>query len=140
MTAPYLGNETAMNFMTNSDIVASGAAAMLSFIFLAMSDKKNIAYFTGILIVVFAGILADEYFNRENHNEFKTVYDNSFSKAERGKKFIYIMLPNAASVSYLEDMKEANADAKKVENVQNIMLGFFAKNDFYTVPERLCDS
>lgn len=44
MTAPYLGNETAMNFMTNSDIVASGAAAVLSFIFLAMSDKKNIAY------------------------------------------------------------------------------------------------
>lgn len=134
MTAPYLGNETAMNFMTNSDIVASGAAAVLSFIFLAMSDKKNIAYFTGILIVVFAGILADEYFNRENHNEFKTVYDNSFSKAERGKKFIYIMLPNAASVSYLEDMKEANADAKKVENVQNIMLGFFAKNDFTLYP------
>lgn len=134
MTAPYLGNETAMNFMTNSDIVASGAAAVLSFIFLAMSDKKNIAYFTGILIVVFAGILADEYFNRENHNEFKTVYDNSFSKAERGKKFIYIMLPNAAAVSYLEDMKEANADAKKVENVQNIMLGFFAKNDFTLYP------
>lgn len=88
---------------------------------------------TGILIVVFAGILADEYFNRENHNEFKTVYDNSFSKAERGKKFIYIMLPNAASVSYLEDMKEANADAKKVENVQNIMLGFFAKTILHCI-------
>lgn len=134
LTAPYLGNEISMNFMTNSDIVASGAVAVLSFIFLAMSDKKNIAYFTGILIVVLAGILADEYFNRENHNEFRTIYDNSFSKAERGKKFIYIMLPNAASVSYLEDMKEANADTKKVENVQNIMLGFFAKNDFTLYP------
>lgn len=134
ITAPYLGRETAMNFMHNSDIVTVGAAAALSFIFLALFDKKNIAYFTGIMMVVFAGILADEYFNRENHQEFRTIYDNSLAKAENGKKFIYIMLPNAASVSYLEDMKEANADVKKVENTQDIMLGFFAKNDFALYP------
>ena len=131
---PYLGNDMATNFMTNSNVVTAIATAVLTFVFLAISDKKNIAYFTGVLIVVFAGIAADEYFNRENHNEFKTLYDNSFTKAERGKKFVYIMLPNATSISYLESMKEANADAKKVENVQKMMLGFFAKNGFMLYP------
>ena len=134
MLAPYLGNDIAMNFMTNSNVVAAGVVAFLTFVFLAMSDKKNIAYFTGILIVIFIGVLADEYFNRDNHNEFKTHYDNSFSMGERGKKFIYIMLPNAASVSYLEDMKEVNSNVNKVENTQKIMLGFFAKNGFTLYP------
>lgn len=132
---PYLGADTAMKFMGNSDIVTSVAAGVVAFLFLAMTDKKNIAYFTGILIVIFAGILADEYFDRNNHSEFKVVYDNNKSlDAKEGKKFIYIMLPNAGSISYLEDMKEINSDKDKVQKTMDIMLGFFAKNDFYMYP------
>lgn len=134
LLAPYLGNDVALNFMGNSHIVASVAAAVVAYVFLGMAEKKNIAYFMGALGVVFLGILADEYFNRNNHQEYRTVYDNSFSKAERGKKFVYIMLPNAASISYLEDMKEANSDVNKVKKVQDIMLGFFAKNGFKLYP------
>ena len=134
LLAPYLGNDLALNFMGNSHIVTSVAAAIITYVFLVMAEKKNIAYFMGALAVVFLGILADEYFNRNNHQIYKTVYDNAFSKDERGKKFVYIMLPNAASLSYLEDMKEANSDVNKVEKVQNIMLGFFAKNGFKLYP------
>ena len=130
LAEPYLGNDVAANFMTNSDVVAAVMSGLFAFVFFAMAEKKNIAYFMGILVVVFGGIVVDEYFNRNNHQEFKVLYDNSFSKADRGKKFVYIMMPNAASISYLEDMKEVNADVKKVEKVQNIMLGFFAKNNF----------
>lgn len=134
LLAPYFGNDVALNFVDNSDVVVSVASAVVAYVFLVMAEKKNIAYFMGALFVVFLGILADEYFNRNNHQEYKTVYDNAFSKAERGKKFVYIMLPNATSLSYLEDMKEANSDVNKVEKVQNIMLGFFAKNGFKLYP------
>lgn len=134
LLAPYLGNDLALSFMGNSHVVASVAAAVVAYVFFVMAEKKNIAYFMGALFVVFLGVLADEYFNRNNHQEYKIVYDNAFSKAERGKKFVYVMLPNAASVSYLDDMKEANSDVSKVEKVQNIMLGFFAKNGFKLYP------
>lgn len=134
LLSPYLGNDVALHFIGNSDIVAAGAASVVAFVFFAMAEKKNIAYFMGILFVVFLGISADEYFNRYNHDEYKTVYDNSFSKSEKGKKFIYIMLPNATSLSYLEDMKDANADVQKVEKLQNIILGFLTKNGFMLYP------
>lgn len=134
MLSPYLGNTAAMNFISNSDLVVTIMTVVISFIFLAMSDKKNIAYFVGALIVVFTGILADEYLNRDKHSEFRTVYDNSFSKMDKGKKFIYIMLPNAGSISYINDMKDGNADKNRVQNTMDVMLGFFAKNDFYLYP------
>lgn len=130
----YLGADVAMKFMGNSDIVTTIAAGVVAFIFLAMTEKKNVAYFTGILIVIFGGILADEYFDRNNHKEFKVVYDNNIFPSKDGKKFIYIMLPNAGSISYLEDMKEINSDKEKVQKTMDIMLGFFAKNDFYLYP------
>lgn len=134
LVSPYLGNDAALNFMGNSDKVITVLTVIISFIFLALSDKKNIAYFTGILLVIFGGVLVDEYLNRSKHSEFRVIYDNSFSKAENGKKFIYIMLPNAGSYSYLDDMKDANSDKEKVEKSMDIMLGFFAKNGFNFYP------
>lgn len=131
---PYLGADIAMKFMTNSHLVASIAVGVISFIFFAMTEKRNIAYFTGILMVVFAGIMLDEYLNRNDHKEFKVVYDNNISPSKDGKKFIYIMMPNAGSISYLEDMKEINSDKEQVQKTMDIMLGFFAKNNFSLYP------
>ena len=45
LLSPYLGNDVALHFIGNSDIVAAGAASVVAFVFFAMAEKKNIAYF-----------------------------------------------------------------------------------------------
>lgn len=134
-TSQYLDAEMAKNLMTNSDMVIAVASGIIFFIFLAMSSNQNIAYFTGVLLVIFAGILADEYLQRDNKQEFLVTYDNHLQNPqENGKKFIYLMLPNAASYSYLEDMKEINTNTDTIQKTMDIMLAFYAKNNFMYYP------
>ncbi len=130
----YLGSTLAMNFMGISHILCAWAAGIALFLFLILTRKANIAYFTGIVLLIFVGILGDKYFKSGGNAEFKTVYQSQAPLEEKdGKRFIYIMLPNAGSYNYLEDMKEA-VNTEEARKTMSLMLGFFARNGFSFYP------
>ncbi len=131
----YFGSVPAQYFIGNSHIVLAVLSGVLFFSFLAMASNQNIAYFTGILFIIFVGILADAYLLRNKQEAYKIVYDNKLQgEQEKGKKFIYIFLPNAAAYNYLEDMKENNTNSDTIQKTMDIMLAFYAKNNFMLYP------
>ena len=131
----YLGAGPAQYFVGISHIVLAVAAGVCFFIFLVMASNQNIAYFTGVLLIIFVGILADAYLLRDKQEAYKVVYDNKLQgEQENGKKFIYIFLPNAAAYNYLEDMKETNTNSDTIQKTMDIMLAFYAKNNFMFYP------
>lgn len=123
--------EFAQNFVTGSDFIVAIIVFIFTFVVLMFTNKIAIFFATFLLFILFGGIFADEYINQRNKNEFVTVYENEKKdELKTGNRFIYIMLPNATSYGYLSEMSGKNVAQKEFEKTKDIMLGFYAKNNF----------
>lgn len=122
----------AMNFINNSDVLVAVCAFVLTFILLLMFSKKIAILATFCVAVIFCAIVADEYINQRQKNEFLTVYSKStpISEEDEGNKFVYIMLPNATSYRHLIDLEEEGIATEEVQKTKDTILGFLANNNF----------
>ncbi len=135
MLSPYIGMSSAFIFNGISDWVLAGGAAVLTFVILFFSSKGNVAYFTGILLVIFSGILVDDYLNKKPTDEFIVRYDNHLNKATANpRKYVYVFLPNATSYITLGEMKDQLGNVSQGEELKGKLLAFLAKNDFWVYP------
>lgn len=126
-----LSPEFAMHFINNSDILTAVVFSIITFFFLTAVSNRIVFFASIFLMVVLALVIADEYINQRHKQEFVTLYEKENIKAKvRGNKFIYIMLPNAASYRYISDMEDDKIASDDVRRTKEHMLGFFAKNNF----------
>ena len=89
--SPYLGYGVASMFMGISHWVLAALAGVVTLIVLTVSSKTNVAYFTGILLVVFMGIVVDDYLVKDKKTEFVVEYDNHLDKETANpKKYVYL--------------------------------------------------
>ncbi|MDR1694356.1 MAG: hypothetical protein LBR70_04090 [Lactobacillaceae bacterium] len=121
----------AMNFIDNSDVVTSVTIAIIIFVLLG-ALRNRVIFFGAIgLAVIFGAVIADEYINQRNKQEFVTLYEKERAKDDiKGNKFIYIMLPSAASYRYLSDIENEGLAVDDIKKTKELMLGFYAKNNF----------
>ena len=73
---------------------------------------------------------------RNNHvrPEFSIVENGVADSAEQSERLIYIMLPNAASYSYINQLAEGQASAGLKKQLMDIMLGFYVRNGMKIYP------
>lgn len=122
-----------------SDVTLAFLVAVLVLVYMSYALRSNIAYLLGALILICGYIWWAAYFNRYDTNHFDRDVDTipqtgQNAAVAQGKKFVYIMLPNAASYNYLMAMDEATVKDSKVANLKHIMLGFYARNGFKLFP------
>lgn len=98
-------------------------AAMVFIIF----EQKKVLY--RVLLVTAAGVFFARtyisYMNAGETHEFVESFDTQRVTAVKGKKFIYLMLPNLASDYYISTFNSREADESRC-----IIRGFLQKNNF----------
>ncbi len=135
MLSPYIGMSAAFIFNGISHWILAGGAGVLTFVILMMSSKSGTAYFTGILLIIFGGILADSYLIKNNLDDFVVRYDNHLDKASKNpRKYVYIFLPNASSYITLGEMKDQLNKNDKANELKGRLVAFLAKNGFWVYP------
>lgn len=123
--------EFARNFINNSDFITAVVFSIVTFVMLSVLSNKFIFYGAVLLLVIFGIVIADEYINQRNKQEFITLYEKEPTKRKaKGNKFIHIMLPNATSYRYLSDLEDDEIAVNDIKKTKELMLGFYAKNNF----------
>ena len=123
----YAGNDSSY-FAEYSHYILAALVALVMFVFGKTARKSTVTYFIGILLLIFAGIGFDSYIERHKNHDFRVVYENPADEPRgKGKKFVYIAMPNLASYSYLQSVAKDNPKARKALAA---MLGFYNNNDF----------
>ncbi len=123
----YAGNDSSY-FSEYSHYILAALVALVMFVFGKTARKSTVTYFIGILLLIFAGIVFDSYIERNKDHNFRVVYENPADNPnEKGKKFVYIAMPNLASYSYLQSVAKDNPKAQKALAA---MLGFYNDNGF----------
>ena len=133
--SPYLGYGVASMFMGISHWVLAALAGVVTLVVLTVSSKTNVAYFTGILLVVFMGIVVDDYLVKDKKTEFVVEYDNHLDKETANpKKYVYLFLPNATSYVTLGELKNQLGKTDAAQQTQDRLIAFLAKNGFWVYP------
>ena len=121
-----------------SDVVVALVVFVLVLLYLVFADRSSLGYLLGSLLLINAYVLFTAYINRYAPHDFVEDVSPREISTETGKKFVNIILSNAASYNYLDSMLNQNVkDNSKVENLKKIMLGFFVKNGFNLYPNVL---
>ena len=126
-------NEGAADFLDGvSDVAAALIAAVIVFIYLGQASRMSLTYFIGTLLLVNGYIIFAAYDERERQREFVYDWNDTLPQNGTGKKYVQILLPEAASYAYPEMI---NTDKnKKIEALRDVMLGFYVVNGFEVYP------
>lgn len=117
-------------FFAHSHIVLALVLAAAVFWFLAKAQAKSVAVYVVLFFFALVGILYHDYTDSQNQHDFIEIYESDENNANESKqKFIYIMLPNLASYKYFSTF-----DPMESQNVDKIIAGFLAKNNFKVYP------
>ncbi|MDY4841449.1 MAG: hypothetical protein SO314_03695 [Alphaproteobacteria bacterium] len=123
----YAGNDVSY-FAEYSHYILAALVALFTFVFCTTAKKSTVSYFIGILLIVFAGIVFDNHIERNKNRDFRVVFENPADAPKgKGKKFVYIAMPNLGSYSYLQSVAKDNPRAEKALSA---MLGFYNDNGF----------
>lgn len=99
----------------------------LAFITFVVFENKKIIY--RLLYVMASGILFTliytSFMNNEETHEFIESYNMQQKQGTKNKKFIYLMLPDFPSYSYISTFHSSEA-----EDTGHIITGFYQKNNF----------
>lgn len=136
MLSPFVGFDVAMMFDGYSQWILSIGVGILTFIILLRSTKISVIYFVGIFVVIFMGLLADNFLTKNPFNNFVVKYDNYLDKpiVKNPKKYVYIFLPNATSYITLGEMKNQSGKTDDAEKIKGRLIAFLAKNGFWVYP------
>jgi len=105
--------------------------AAISFVVLIFTKKTTRA----LLCILAVGCFLIILFRQDvRQPDFLITEEGENVGDEKGKNFIYIMLPNAPSYSYISSLKDNEAGAESRQKLMSVMLGFYAKNGFRIYP------
>lgn len=128
LASNYLGIGSAEYFMKYSHYMLLAVVMIVAFWFVQRSEKSTVAYFVGILTLIFVGLGADIYARETKSKEWVVRYeDPKVMPMSKGKKFVFIGMPNLSSYTYLREMAGGSDQAK---TALNAMLGFYNNNNF----------
>lgn len=139
LASTYVSHDLGLLLNSVSHYVLAGVIAFIFFLFVSFASKKSIAYLVFLLIFVMIGITSVQFMGSNKHEKFKVVKDDVITpNATVGKKFVYIGMPTMGSYNYLHDAlskaQEGSVEYKALQDTLNIMLGFYAKNNFTLYP------
>ncbi len=141
MLTPYIGMSASFIFNGISHWILAGGAGILTFIILMMSSKSGTAYFTGILLVIFSGVLVDDFLIKNKTDDFIVRYDNHLDKITKNpRKYVYFFLPNASSYITLGEMKDKLGKDENANELKGRLVAFLAKNGFWVYPNAYVSS
>lgn len=136
-------NSLAQVFITSSHLITAFAAAVILWIFLVRARRSTQAYFVGVVLLSWAGLVSDAYFNPISRS-FKTRYEPFKTAAaapvknEDSKRFIYLAFPGLGSYAGLEQLISLKSSQRQyneaIQTAQNSMLGFYTNNNFNFYP------
>lgn len=135
-------------FITSSHIITAVLSAFAMWIFLLRSRRPTMAYFTGIVLLSWAGLLSEAYFNPVSRN-FKTAYEPyktaaaAPEKSAASKRFIYLAFPGLGSYAGLNELISVKSGQREynqiIQTAKDSMLGFYANNNFNFYPHAYID-
>ncbi len=127
------------NFNMDGAVGSSGtlgavAAGVSVFAVLALTPKRYKALLVMVSVFCFGAVLINQNMER---SEFVTDPDMKTAVAESknsGEKMVTIMIANAPSYSYINSLDNTEAAELYKKQLMQIMLAFYAKNDFRLYP------
>lgn len=140
LVATYVSQDIGLLFNYVSHIILSVFIGFLFFLFVSFSSKKLIAWFVAFLIIIMVAIIFGKFSARNENVKFNVVKEDVKTVGGTpGKRFIFIGMPTVGSYNYLNDIvkEQKNANAAGADDLQkslDIMLGFYAKNNFILYP------
>ena len=134
----YFGHDIGLLMFSFSHIFLGIAIGVFFFFYLVSSSKQGIAYFVGILFLVWVGTAFHEYTLRDTKSDYLVRVENHkgkvADKAQTGKRFVYIAVPELTSYGYFQDLTNSktpdSVPNRKMEQTQDVMLGFYIRNGF----------
>ena len=135
----YLGHDMGLLMTSFSHVFLGVVVGLIFFIYLVSTNKQGIAYFVGVLFLVFVGVAFHEYTLWGTKDAY-AVYDNMLKEksvpadTSQDKRFVYIAVPELTSYGYMNDLKNSKvADAavnKELDATRDVMLGFYIRNGY----------
>ncbi len=110
---------------------------LAAFILLSMSNKKTLFLVSVFTVALFGTVFYGKSLDKINKKDYTVVADKAalpLAEAEKGKKFVYIMLPNLTSYSYMENVKSKTSAEGIFAKAEDIYLSFYVKNRFTLYP------
>lgn len=135
-----LGTEVDTILNGYSHYIIAGLVALIFLLFISISSRITMFYFTSILVFILGGLISDIYLNRRQNNNFNVTYEQKALKNDEsyGKKFVFIALPNLTSYNNLKDFVAEKAIIPayndKINKTLDVMLGFYVQNKFSVYP------
>lgn len=118
-----------------SHIAAAVLVFVLLFIYLIFAHNYNLAFLCAFLALLDAYVIFGNYWNDKPKDEFwKTDNAQPLVNNKGDKKFVHILLPNAAAYPYVAELSGKFESNKSLKDLKNIMLGFAEKNNFEVFP------
>ena len=129
-------NENWGNWISGySHIAAAVLVFVLLFIYLIFARNYNLLFLCAFLGAIDAYVFFGNYWSDKPKDEFwKTDNAQPLVNHKGNKKFVHILLPNAASYPYVDDLSEKFEANKSLKELKQIMLGFAEKNNFEVFP------
>ena len=141
MLFPYIGGVGNFIFNGVSHWILAGGAGILLFVVLMMSSRVGRAYFTGCFLVIFLGVLVDNYLIPNKTDNFVVRYENRVDDVQDNpRKYVYLFLPNAASYITLGEMKDPLGNVAAADELKGKLVAFLAKNGFWVYPNAYVNS
>ena len=140
LTATYISQDLGILLSYVSHIVVALVIAGVVFLFMAFASKLKIFWFLVALICINILVIFSQLIDANEHQKFNVLKEEVINaKAKSDKKFIYIGLQGLGSYAYLdklaEDLPKDSPELPEIKKTQDIMLGFYAHNNFIFYPQ-----
>ena len=140
MAANYISQDLGILLSNVSHIVIAVGLSILLFVFLTFATRTKNFVLLVLLLLLNISIVYVQKVDPREHRKFEyTKEEVVMAHANPKKQFIYIGMPNMVSYAYLSELKSQfpknSPDVKEIDKTQDIMLGFYADNDFMLYPQ-----
>lgn len=127
------GFQLPVTLFSSSHIIMAFVLSCLFAWFIFKAPIKVFGIYVMLFVFTLLGIVRSDYISTKKQHEFIELYQSRFQQSgaegKKQQKFIYIMLPNLTSYKYFGAL-----DTPDTRSAQDIITGFFAKNNFEVYP------
>lgn len=135
-----LNDKIALKTIGSSHIIMAVIFGVILFAFFIFSKKSSIAYFIGSVILICGYVGFYKCVNYQEKPEFETLIDvEKGAEVSNPRKFVYIAVPNLASYSFLNNIRDDKNESDRVNKLTDTMLAFYAKHNFTIYPNAYVD-
>ena len=140
LTATYISQDLGLLLTHVSHVVVALILAALFFLFISFASKLKIFVFLLFLLCCNMAVIFSQAIDKNEHQKFNILKEEVINaQTHPGKKFIFIGLNGAGSYAYMENLlkklPESSAEFTELKKTQDIILGFYAQNNFTFYPQ-----